>query len=342
VARLRRTRAHVVSLSIALVAVMACAFVALGACGNQYTTLASSDGASTPADASADAIRDGGQLAPSDAATDAPGADAGPACDPAKPFGAPTLVAGLNDPPLDALVRFSHDELTAYRGMNGDAGDEDIMALTRATVGAPFGPPVRIDGVSTPSNEGHPYVTFDGLELYFDRTLGTAMIYVASRASAGGAFADAAPLTVVNGASGNSRAPYLSTDKAVLFFFSDRGGNNTADIYESQQEGGAFGAGFAVAAVNSAATDQFPVSADGRTLYFASDRGGGRGKMDIYVAQRQSLSSAFAAPTSVSELNTSSDEVATWVSGDGCRLYILSDRNADAGVYQVWVAQKPL
>jgi hypothetical protein len=342
---LRSRRVRAVRVVFALVAIGAGAFVALSACGNDYTTLVPPpDDATAFNDASAsDGGVDAGKGAPSDAATDVSNGDAGPACDPSKPFGPATRVPGLNSPGLSSLPRFSSDELTAYRGMDGGNNQEDIVMQSRPKASAPFGPPSHLDGVSGATDEAHPSISSNGLTLYFDRIAGTAQIYSSSRATLADSFVDAASLTTVNGIPGaNNRAPYVSANGVVLVFQSDRGGPNQ-HVWESQVEGGSFGPAFSIAAVNSAQNDEYPtISADGLTLYFASDRANGLGSIDIWVATRASTSSAFGTPTNASELNTPAHDYPAWLSADGCRMYLISDRDADAGAPQVWMAQRPL
>jgi hypothetical protein len=85
------------------------------------------------------------------------------------------------------------------------------------------------------------------------------------------------------------------------------------------------------------------VTADGTTLYFASNRGhdGGYGRTDIYVARRMAADGPFGEPALVSEVNAAGSANRTsWVSPDGCRLYFASDR-ASPGSEDIYVAEKP-
>jgi Tol biopolymer transport system component len=344
VVALRSRRARTVTFTFALLAVAGGTCGALSACGADYTTLAAPDGATTLADALAGDggnSRDATTGPQSDAATDARNSDAGPACDPSKPFGSAALVPGLDT--LSSLVRLSYDELTAYRSMDAGNNLQDIFMQSRPKVSAPFGPPAHLDGIATPNAEEHPSISKDGLTLYFDRQVGTAQIFSTSRATTSDSFFDAASLTTVNGVPGaNNRSPYVSFSGAVLVFMSDRGGANS-HVWESQVEGGAFGPAFSIAAVNSAQNDEYPViSADGLTIYFASDRANGLGSVDIWVATRATTSSEFSPPTNVTELNTPAHDYPAWLSADGCRMYLVSDRDVDANALQVWMAKRPL
>lgn len=74
--------------------------------------------------------------------------------------------------------------------------------------------------------------------------------------------------------------------------------------------------------INSLQQDQTPfMSADGLSLWFASDRSGGSGKSDLYVSQRETPDGEFepAIPLSA-PVNTSDDEASPFVSADGLTL----------------------
>ena len=64
------------------------------------------------------------------------------------------------------------------------------------------------------------------------------------------------------------------------------------------------------AEVNTPALDGCPIqSPDGLSLYIASNRPGGRGGLDIWVATRSSTSSPWGAPTNLGEpVNSASDD----------------------------------
>jgi hypothetical protein len=78
-----------------------------------------------------------------------------------------------------------------------------------------------------------------------------------------------------------------------------------------------------VEGVNSPAYGDFaPVpSANGLELFFASDRPGGQGNADIWVVSRGSPLDAWGEPRNITELNTESKELPTWLSPDGRTLY---------------------
>ena len=135
----------------------------------------------------------------------------------------------------------------------------------------------------------------------------------------------------------------MSADGLVLYFSSDRtGGAGKLDLYRATRPtNGSFTVDTPgpFTAVNTADAESDNVfSSDELTLYFASDRAGGKGGADIWKATRTSKSSAFGAPTNVTELNTTSDDAPSWISDDGCRIYVT---RGSAGSYSIYAATKP-
>ena len=89
------------------------------------------------------------------------------------------------------------------------------------------------------------------------------------------------------------------------------------------------------APLNSTMGDSSPViSPSGLSLYFASDRTtpGAQGLTDIYVSQRQTLTSAWGAPQNLgATVNTNSTEQQAAFSLDGRTMFFASDRSGIGG-----------
>jgi hypothetical protein len=72
------------------------------------------------------------------------------------------------------------------------------------------------------------------------------------------------------------------------------------------------------------------ISADGKTLYFASDMPGGFGGMDLYASHRQG--SGWSSPVNLGAMiNSSNDEVFPYIHSTG-RLYYSSDNNINGSL----------
>src|SRR6267142_663909 len=95
--------------------------------------------------------------------------------------------------------------------------------------------------------------------------------------------------------------------------------------------------------INSSASDQQPaISADGLSLYFASNRvAGSLGGFDMYVSQRASVSDPWGAPMNLGPaVNTTADEGNPAFSRDGRLMFFQSKRLPSVGGIDIWVAQR--
>jgi len=173
-------------------------------------------------------------------------------------------------------------------------------------------------------------------------SVGGVDLFLAKRTDTSADFTN--PTVVPNVNSGNvDRNATITGDQKALYFFSDRDGVNR--IYRSTLSGGTFSAGQPVNLGGGTDTsDSNPVlSSNDLTLFFASQRTGSQG-FDIYVATRSNPSVDFGPPTNagdVAAINSPAIEAPSWLSPDGCHLYLTSDRTVDGGTHAIWVATRP-
>jgi hypothetical protein len=94
--------------------------------------------------------------------------------------------------------------------------------------------------------------------------------------------------------------------------------------------------------INSTFTDATPcISADGVTLYFTSNRPGGCGSLDLWVAKRDSIDQSWSDPENLGKsINTSAAEGFPSISSDGLSLYYASDRPGGSGGGDIWMATR--
>ena len=125
----------------------------------------------------------------------------------------------------------STDGLTLYFHSNrsGGYGSWDFYVTTRATKNDPWGQPVNLGPkVNGPSMDVYPYLTSDGLELYFYSNrpggYGGIDMYVSTRATVNDPWGDAVNLGSVVNSPYLDVGPCLSPDALLLFFASDRPG----------------------------------------------------------------------------------------------------------------------
>jgi Tol biopolymer transport system component len=208
--------------------------------------------------------------------------------------------------------------------------------------------------VNSPAPDIAPTISKNELSLYFSSTRpggsGGFDIWVSQRARRQDPWGPPQNLGAAINTASNDQGTALSRDGHLLFFVSDRpGGYGGQDIWVSWrahtrddfawQPPVNLGAG-----VNSDASDHgpgyFENDDDGvPLLYFGSDRSGGLGLDDIYVA-RLTRQGSFAPPTLVAELSTPDADVGPDVRRDGREMYLHSNRPGSFGLFDIWVSTR--
>lgn len=142
--------------------------------------------------------------------------------------------------------------------------------------------------------------------------------------------------------SANEGAATISGDGKTLVFTSCNrpDGQGDCDLYISFRTGNEWSKPRNMGStVNSKAWDSQPsLSADGRTLYFTSTRGGGHGKEDIWVTY-QNADGSWLKPVNLGKsINTSGRDMAPSVHMSGSTLYFVSDGHLGMGGLDVFKA----
>ena len=119
------------------------------------------------------------------------------------------------------------------------------------------------------------------------------------------------------------------------------GGAGGWDIWESVREGGHWGKPHP-ATFNSPENDFDPsFAADGRGLYFFSNRPGGLGGDDIYYVGFDREANAYGEPVNLGpNVNSAGDEWGPVVSPDGTRLLVSTNGRAGQGKHDLFVSRK--
>ncbi len=150
---------------------------------------------------------------------------------------------------------------------------------------------------------------------------------------------------------GNEGAPALSADGQILFFTVciDRAGSwgpgrkglGGCDIFYSQKVGEAWSKPYNLGnAVNSQYRETQPsFSADGKNLYFVSNRPGSMGQHDIYVSTLQPDGSWGAPRNLGNKVNTAGDEQSVFIHPDGKTLYFSSNGRIGMGGFDIYVVR---
>jgi len=144
-------------------------------------------------------------------------------------------------------------------------------------------------------------------------------------------------------------APAVSKDGLSLYLTSVRpGGLGEGDIWVSQRSSvdDPWASPVNVPALNSPDTDQAPaLSRDGHYLFFATDRAGGVGGLDIWVSRRENIHDDFdwETPVPITEINSSRNDAGpAYFENDGGRpqLYFQSQRPGGAGLADIYRSEQ--
>ncbi len=210
--------------------------------------------------------------------------------------------------------------------------------------------PVQISNIGAAVNsqqdEFAPGITANGLRLIFTR--GNVMAPHArdfwESALIGDFWQRPVPLTGNVNTATNEGSPSFTADGQTLFYAaSDRDDSRgKSDIYRAVLEGMEWRAGENLGVpVNSDAWDSHPsVSADGKVLYFVSDRDGGLGGLDIWMTYKDEQG-YWRVPVNLgAPVNTAKDEVSPFIASDGATLYFASDGHPGLGGTDMFISRR--
>jgi hypothetical protein len=266
-------------------------------------------------------------------------------CDPSKPFGTPTPVAGVNSTARDQGAKLV-DDLTIYFGSDR-GGTAGLYVATRSSPTTAFGTPTALAAINATGAATGPTLTGDRLTMYYALVAPagqTGDLYVTGRVTPSAAFSPGTIVTGIN-SSLDDLDPFVTEDGSALYFDSARDGVALHLYVALRLPSGAFGAPQALTALNTQSVDGHPVvSHDGLTIYWSSTRtdGGAQGGTDIWRATRTSTAGAFASPVRVAELSSTANESPSWISPDNCMVLLQSDRANGVGLQDIYQAVRPL
>jgi hypothetical protein len=256
------------------------------------------------------------------------------------PFSTPQLITGLGRSGALYGPSLSGNGLVLAFSESIDDDPEDIFLAQRDDRDSPFGVAVPATGVNTSDAEGTAFVSGDALTLHFfsdrDDGAGGRDIYRATRESLLDDFGDVDAVDGINGGS-DDHMPWLSPDGLDLFFSSSRGSGGDNNLWHAQRAGilDGFETPEEVPGMNTPERDTSPtLTADQRILFFCSDRDGGAGNDDIWMATRDDITGPFGAPEPVPIINESTSELNVALSADGREVIFSSNRDGERRLYR--------
>ncbi len=220
----------------------------------------------------------------------------------------------------------------------------------------PFDPIDPGDSINTDAEEYWPSLNAEANELVFTRletkdrsgkkiALPQEDFYFSKLNSMG--WMEAKPLGPPVNTEENEGAQTLSADgKWLIFTGCGRAdGVGSCDLYFSMNRNGGWTIPINMGEpVNSGAWESQPaLSASGEVLYFVSSRKGGKGKMDIWKAEKIAISPEgipeFGNVTNVSALNTQENDLSPFIHADGKTLYFASDGRPGMGATDLFLTR---
>lgn len=215
------------------------------------------------------------------------------------PFSGVMLLPGAGPNSADQenrpVVRGDGQEMFFQRTIGADG---HIWSASRAGVTADFGTPALVMNVNSNAIDMSPWISDDGKTLYLATTNGGSNasdlnIVRATRPDLTTPFGAPMPVAELNMANAVDNSPVLSADGLEIFFASTRGLAGVSprnDIWHATRATAtaAFGTPQKVTELSIADLNDYPnwVSADRCTLLFTSERTGGNGGYDIWMAKR--------------------------------------------------------
>jgi len=207
----------------------------------------------------------------------------------------------------------------------------------------PFAPYSLSDSINTRAPEYLPVLTVDGNYLIYTARYTDSEDFYYSRRKADGSWSKGQPLAGVNTPL-NEGAHTVAADGRQIIFTAcgRRDAFGSCDLYQSYQQGDQWTAAVNLGGiVNSTAWDSQPsLSADGRQLFFASERSGGKGGRDLWVALQDSSGQWARVENLGDSINTSGNEQAPFIHPDGRSLYFMSDGHPGMGRSDLFVSRR--
>lgn len=149
------------------------------------------------------------------------------------PWDPPDLVGRLNSAAADYSPVEDASGMAIYFYSTRDGGDQDLFVATRASVDDPWRDPLPIAELTTADSDADPFVSGDGLTLYFGSgPAGVLDVYVTRRLTRDGTFDPPEPVGELN-SDAHETDPWLSPGGRYMVLMSDRSGDN--EIYESER-----------------------------------------------------------------------------------------------------------
>ncbi|MFK7773999.1 MAG: OmpA family protein [Saprospiraceae bacterium] len=206
----------------------------------------------------------------------------------------------------------------------------------------PYEPKSLGENINTQNPEYLPSLTADGNQLiYTARLYGQEDFIMSTKKD--GVWQKGVPLNGVN-TEQNEGAQSISADGKFLVFTAcnRKDGYGSCDLYYSEIRDGRWTSAANIGSpINSRGWESQPsISADGRAIYFTSNRKGGQGGKDIWISYRQK-DGKWGKPQNLGDIiNSPYDEQSPFIHADNQTLYFMSDGHPGMGGHDLFFARK--
>lgn len=262
-------------------------------------------------------------------------------------FGTPTnLGSVVNSSALDWRPSISNDNLSLYFNSTreGGYGNDDIWVAVRETTENEWGEPVNLGSpVNSPSLDGGPCISADGLELFFLSNrpggYGDWDIWVTSRVTKDDPWSVPVNLGPRINSAAREGGPSISTDGLSLYFASGRPGSYgindiwvTTKVTKDAPWGEPMNLG---PNINTSSLESYScISSDDLALFFQ----GGSNFFELWMAKRKTKDEPWGLSVPLPSLINTSRAGSPCLSPDGLILYFGSDGSGGIGSFDLWQA----
>jgi len=205
--------------------------------------------------------------------------------------------------------------------------------------------PVPLNGVNTDYHDKAPFLSYDGLTLYFSRQDGPGWhhtrIYQATREKPFGPTL-VEEISTLNNPSAHIDYPWVSPDYLRMYYYSASGSSANSRLYVSERQStdDPWLPGKPISELNwlggvanpSLTPDELII------LFTGTDVPVTEGGFDIWMAKRADRNSPFVEPTNLTSINSSAWDFHPHICADGLTLYFASMRS---GTSQLFRATRP-
>lgn len=252
------------------------------------------------------------------------------------PFGTPVSLP-FNDPAAeDDDPTLTEDMLELYFASQrlGGFGNDDIWVTRRDALDGDWDAPEPVVELNTFDRDNTPEISLDGLVIMLASTRDGLLdedVFVSMRADRSAPWSE--PVTVAEmSTSVRDLCPFATADGSHVYGCT--GSFLALDLVRFEKIAGVWSGPTPIGELNTRDLDCGAwLDSSARVIAFMSDRPGGAGATDLYVASRPTVDEPFGMPERIGGINSPWWDDDPWISQDGGVVYFASDREGAGNLY---------